>query len=149
MSYSKIPVAGKSIADLKFLTGAWRGQDADDIFEEHWMHEIEGNMTGMFRWIKSGDVFVYEIMALIKRDENIHLLLRHFNKDFVGWEEKEKSLVFLLTELDDSKAVFINPEKPDSGWLSYDLVDENTLRFVDYESDGTVGFELRFTKLDL
>ncbi|MHA1928042.1 MAG: DUF6265 family protein [Candidatus Thorarchaeota archaeon] len=147
MSYSKQPVISKSVADLTFLTGVWRGQNAEDFFEEHWTQEIEGNMTGMFRWIKSGDIFVYEIMALIKRGKHILILLRHFNKEFVGWEDKEKPLTFLLTELDDSKAVFINPDKPDSGWLSYVLVDDNTLRFVDYKSDGTVGFELSFQKL--
>ena len=146
MTFSTTPVIRKSVKDLAFLAGAWQGENGTDLFEEHWMLEVQNNMTGMFRWLKDGEIFVYEIMALVEREGNIHLLLRHFNKDFVGWEEKEESLIFILSELTDTKALFIKSNKPEDGWLMYERVDDKTLKFTDLESDGSVSFELTFIK---
>ncbi|MGY5876107.1 MAG: DUF6265 family protein [Candidatus Thorarchaeota archaeon] len=146
MAYSKTPVRGKDVKDLKFMHGAWQGNAGDDLIEEHWMPEILYNMTGMFRWIKKGDIFVYEIMAIVERDDTIQLLLRHFDKDFNGWEEKTKPMVLTVTELTETKAVFINSIKPDSGFLVYELIDSDTLKFSDFEPDGTISFELIFKK---
>ncbi len=146
MTFSTTPLIGKSVKDLTFLSGAWQGENGTDIFEEHWTMELQKNMTGMFRWLKGGEIFVYEIMAIVEREEHIHLLLRHFNKDFVGWEEKEKSLIFILAELTGTKALFIKADKPKDGWLMYERVDDKTLKFADLESDGSESFELTFNK---
>ena len=146
MTFSTTPATGKSVKDLAFLGGAWLGEKGTDLFEEHWMLATKKNMTGMFRWLKDGEIFVYEIMALVERDGNVHLLLRHFDKDFVGWESKERSLIFILAELTGTKALFIKAEKPKDGWLMYERVDDKTLKFADLESDGSVSFELTFSK---
>ncbi|MHA1934667.1 MAG: DUF6265 family protein [Candidatus Thorarchaeota archaeon] len=147
MTHSKTPLKGKTVSDLEFMTGAWRGEKEDDIFEEHWTSEIKNNKTGMFRWMKGDEIFVYEIMAFVENDGNLQLLLRHFDKSFTAWEEKETPLVFLLTELTDNKAVFISSSKPDGGFLQYELIDSKTLRFADLESDGSLSFELLFSKI--
>ncbi|MHA2286084.1 MAG: DUF6265 family protein [Candidatus Thorarchaeota archaeon] len=106
MTHSKTPLKGKTVSDLEFMTGAWRGEKEDDIFEE-----------------------------------------QHFDKSFTAWEEKETPLVFLLTELTDNKAVFVSSTTPDGGFLQYELIDSKTLRFSDFESDGSLSFELLFHKL--
>ena len=148
MVYSTSPLKGAHIEKLDFFTGAWRGQSDGDQIEEHWMSDVQNNRTGMFRWIKDGEVFVYEIMALVKRNDEVHLLLRHFGKEFECWEDKNKPLEFILTELTDKKAVFILSTKPEGGFLVYELVDDKTLRFCDLEPDGSISFELRFFKID-
>ncbi|MHA1957057.1 MAG: DUF6265 family protein [Candidatus Thorarchaeota archaeon] len=147
MTHSKTPLKGKTVSDLEFMTGAWRGEKEDDIFEEHWTPEIKNNKTGMFRWMKGDEIFVYEIMAFVENDGNLQFLLRHFDKSFTAWEEKETPLVFLLTELTDNKAVFVSSTTPDGGFLQYELIDSKTLRFSDFESDGSLSFELLFHKL--
>lgn len=148
MVYSTSPLKGVPFERLDFFTGAWKGKSEGDLIEEHWMSDAQNNRTGMFRWIKDGEVFVYEIMALVERDDEVHLLLRHFGKDFECWEEKDKPMVFILTELTDTKAVFILSTKPEGGFLVYERVDENSLVFSDQEPDGSVSFELRFSKMD-
>ncbi len=146
MTYSKTPVRGKSVRDLEFMAGAWRGEAGDDYIEEHWMPEAFDNMTGMFRWVKNDEIFVYELMAFVERDDTLQLFLRHFDKDFIGWEEKSESMVLTITEHTESKSVFINSVKPDSGYLVYERTDSDTLKFLDLEPDGTVSFELIFKK---
>jgi hypothetical protein len=148
MGYSTSPLKGPLFEKLDFFTGAWRGKSNDDQIEEHWMPDARNNRTGMFRWIKEGDVFVYEIMALVERNDEVHLLLRHFGKEFECWEEKDKPMVFILTELTDTKAVFILSTKPEGGFLVYERADEKSLIFRDLEPDGSVSFELLFAKLD-
>ena len=147
MGYSTSPLKRPLFEKLDLFTGAWRGKSKDDQIEEHWMSDDQNNRTGMFRWIKKGEVFVYEIMALNERNDEVHLLLRHFGKEFECWEEKDKPMVFVLTELTDTKAVFILSTKPEGGFLVYELVDDNTLKFIDLEPDGSVSFELIFSRI--
>ena len=147
MGYSTSPLKRPPFDKLDFFTGAWRGKRNGDQIEEHWMPDVQNNRTGMFRWIKNGEIFVYEIIALVERDEEVQLLLRHFGKEFECWEEKDKPMVFILTELTDAKAVFILSTKPKGGFLVYELVDDKTLRFSDLEPDGSVSFELHFSKI--
>jgi hypothetical protein len=89
MTYSKTPLKGKSVRDLEFLTGYCKGKTGEDVFEEYWLPEINSNKVCVFRWIKKGEVYIYEIVALIERDDETHMLLRHFDKSFTAWEEKD------------------------------------------------------------
>ena len=147
MTYSTAPLKGKSVRDLDFLTGHWSGMAGDDYFEEYWLPEIYSNKACIFRWIKKEEVYIYEIVALVERDGEIHMLLRHFNKGFVAWEEKDTPRDFVVTELSDTEATFIDTQNPDGGYLRYDTSKENTLEFFDHEPDGTVNFSLLFTKI--
>lgn len=148
MTYSKLPLKSKSVKDLDFLTGRWGGLSGDDYYEEYWLPEKYSNKACIFRWIKKEEVYIYEIVALVERDGEIHMLLRHFNKGFVAWEEKDTPRDFVVTELSDTGAVFIDTQNPDGGFLRYDTSKENTLEFFDHEPDGTVNFSLLFTKID-
>lgn len=147
MTYSKLPLKGKSVRDLDFLTGRWRGLSGDDYFEEYWLPETYSNKACIFRWIKKEEVYIYEIVALVERDGEIHMLLRHFGKSFEAWEEKDAPRDFVVTELSETEAVFIDTQNPDGGFLRYDASKENTLAFFDHEPDETVNFSLLFTKI--
>jgi hypothetical protein len=147
MAFSKSPVRKFDVGELGFMVGAWRGESDEDIFEEHWMQPIEDNMTGMFRWLKKGEIFVYEIMAFVKQDNNVRFFLRHFSKSFEGWEEKTSPMILLMTELKGKQAIFVREDQHAEGYLLYERLDESTLRFADLESDGSISFELVFNKI--
>jgi len=147
MTYSKTPLKDKSVIDLDFLTGHWKGSAGDDIVEEYWLPELNSNMTCVFRWIRNGEIYIYEIVALVERDGEIHMLLRHFDKDFTAWEDKTSPRDFVVTELTETGVVFIDTGNPDGGFLRYDTSKEDTLEFFDYEPDGTVNFSLSFRKV--
>jgi hypothetical protein len=75
------------------------------------------------------------------------MFLRHFDKGFTAWEEKDKPRDFVVTELSKDQVVFIDTTNPDGGFLRYNTSKKDTLEFFDHESDGTVNFSLTFKKV--
>ena len=146
MVYSKNPLRGRSIQEVTFLIGHWRGSMGDDIIEEYWLPEIHSNMACVFRWIKNGEIYIYELVSLVEQNDEIHMFLRHFNKDFTAWEEKDAPRDFVVTDLAEDEVVFIDTANPDGGHLRYNTSKKDTLEFFDHEPDGTVNFSLSFTK---
>jgi hypothetical protein len=116
--------------------------------EEYWLPEEYSNMSCVFRWIKKGVIYIYEIVALVEQDNEIHMLLRHFNKEFTAWEEKDSPRDFVVTELSQNRVTFIDTGNPDGGFLRYATSKTGTLEFFDHEPDGTVNFSLQFKKVD-
>ncbi len=147
MTYSKMPLKGNAVRDLDFLTGHWRGVIGEDVVEEYWLPEMYSNKACIFRWIKKGELYIYELVALVERDGELHMLLRHFDKGFTAWEDKTSPRDFVVTELSKTEAVFIDTQKPDGGFLRYDTSKTDTLKFFDHEPDGTVNFSLVFKKV--
>jgi hypothetical protein len=147
MTYSKSPLKGRTVGDLEFLTGHWRGMDGDDVFEDYWLPEMYSNKACIFRWFKKNEVYIYEIVALVERAGEIHMLLRHFNNTFTAWEEKDSPRDFVVTEISETEVIFIDSQNPESGFLRYDTSKKDTLEFFDHEPDGAVNFSLAFKKM--
>ncbi|MFW9909235.1 MAG: DUF6265 family protein [Candidatus Thorarchaeota archaeon] len=147
MKHKTNPLVGARVKDLQFLSGTWRGTLGNSYVEELWTIETRSNMTGMFRWIRGDEIYIYEIMALVEVADTVQFFLRHFNKEFVASEEKDEPLKFLLTELTERKCVFVLAKSPEKGFISYEITDEDKLRFADFEPDGSLSFELVFEKV--
>ena len=147
MTYSTKPLKGKSVQNLGFLVGHWRGEIDSDIVEEYWLPENHSNMACVFRCIKKGEIYIYELVTLIERGDEIHMLLRHFDKNFTAWEEKDVPRDFVATELSAREVIFIDTRNPGGGFLRYDTSKDDTLEFYDHEPDGSVNFSLSFTKV--
>ncbi len=56
--------------------------------------------------IKDGKAVFYEMMMLVEREDSIVLRLKHFNPDFTGWEEKDKSVDFKFVNKSGSRMNF-------------------------------------------
>ena len=74
----------------------------------------------MFRSVSEGKVRFYEFMAIIKGPDKTELLIKHFNPDLVGWEEKDNAARFVLTEASASRAVFYQTSGGKPLWLVYE-----------------------------
>ena len=107
---SKYPTEGMTTAvsdDLSWLTGIWHGARGSEIVEEHWSGVSGNSLMAMFRWLKEGAVWFYELMAIEQEaDGRIFLRIKHFYPGLKGWEEKDQSAECLLVQLQDQKAVF-------------------------------------------
>ena len=101
----KVGVDAK-IGDLSWLRGHWQGSVDGDLLEEVWSGPAGDCMMGMFRWIKGGKVWMYELLAVVEEDGGLVFRFKHFDRRMVGWEEKEKALTFRLIRLNDAEAVF-------------------------------------------
>lgn len=137
------------VEDLAWLVGNWRLQNEDGILDEQWMDNQQNVMLGMFRWMKKGTILVTELMQIHQVEKKILLQLRHFDKTFTPWEEKENPLKFLLVQVKTTQAVFKrgqNEKEEENGWFAYELIESNQLRFTDYDKDGSIHMELTFNR---
>lgn len=122
-------------ADLAWLTGIWKGQHGEDRVEEHWSALGGHTLMAMFRWQKGEKVWFFEFISVEQHGEHVLLRIKHFYPGLKGWEEKDLSTEFLLVELREREAVFLQVNKP-GPWMVYRLEGENRLvsYFVKEES---------------
>jgi len=95
-----------TIDHLSWLAGSWSGSKESDDVEEQWSRPSAGTMVGMFRWVRIGKVWFYELMTIEEENGTLYFRIKHFNRGLVGWEEKADSVGFVLVQSMPRKAVF-------------------------------------------
>ncbi len=95
-----------SIADMAWLAGGWTGTGLGGVSEEMWSQPIGGIMIGTYRLIKDGKPVFYEMLMLIEKDETLVFRLKHFDPNFIGWEEKDKTVDFMFVSKDKNRLYF-------------------------------------------
>ncbi len=78
-----------TIEDASWLAGRWVGEGLGGQIEETWAPPSGGQMVGYFRLIRNGAPAFYEIMLMDVVEGGVRMRVKHFNPDFVGWEEKD------------------------------------------------------------
>ena len=101
---SAAPQAG--LDAVSWLAGSWVGALGDDPVEESWFPPADGTMVGLFRWLKGGEVYLYELLSFEQTEDGLVLKVKHFRPGLVGLEEKGESKLFDLVAVEDGKAVF-------------------------------------------
>ena len=77
------------IESASWLAGRWIGEGLGGELEETWSTPASGQMVGHFRLVRGGVVAFYEICLLDVVDGGLRMRVKHFNPDFVGWEERD------------------------------------------------------------
>ena len=98
--------AEATIADLAWLTGYWTGPGLGGATEELWMPPMADRMNGVFTLVREGEVVFTEAMLLVESEGSVVLRVKHFDKEFVGWEEKDGFVSFPLVKLGENEAYF-------------------------------------------
>ena len=58
-----------------------------------WLPPKAGVLLGAFRLHRTdGKPGFYELFAIEEVDDTLQFVVKHFNPDWVGWEEKDKAL---------------------------------------------------------
>ena len=107
------------IEDLAWIAGHWAGEGLGGWCEEIWSEPKAGAMMGMFRHIRESKATFYEFVMIAPHDSGLVMRVKHFNPDFTGWEEKDKSIDFPLIKVAHQTAYFDG--------LTYQKVGENEL----------------------
>lgn len=94
------------IADMAWLAGTWRGNGLGGESEEVWSEPRDGIMMGMYRMIKDKKPIFYEFLTLSETDSTLMIRLKHFHSNFVGWEEKDKTVDFPFIKKDGNRIYF-------------------------------------------
>lgn len=104
-----LPAPGPStgLSAVAWLAGTWEGALGDDPVTEAWFPPADGTMVGLFRWEKGEKVFLYELLRLAETPDGLTLEIKHFGRDFTGWEEKDGAALFDLVEVTpEGQAIF-------------------------------------------
>jgi len=120
-SLSACPDKTTSLADLAWIAGDWVGEEGDTRIEEIWSKPDGGAMMGMFRLVQNDQPVFYEFMSIELTDGGPVMKIKHFNPDFVGWEEKQESVVLELKELTTHKVIFEAERDGNPEFLTYEL----------------------------
>ena len=116
-----------SIADVAWIAGQWAKENDKDRLEESWSVPRGDSMIGMFRWIKDGRVWIYELLTIREERETLVLRFRHFGNDMSSWEPKDEPLTYRLASFTDNEVVFENPSSDSHRRYSFYRPDLNTL----------------------
>ncbi len=134
--HSSIALTGVKADDIDWLAGTWFGQYGNDEVEEQWSTVRAGSMMGVFRWLKDDSVSFYELLVISSDNDRLVMRLKHFNSALVGQEEKDKSVEFVLVELNGREAVFMQLGKENPPWLIYRLErDDRLVTYFDTDGD--------------
>jgi len=112
-------LAGVTPAHLGWLAGSWLGHNGPDPVEEHWSEPGGNTLVGMFRWVKDGKVFFYELGAMEQDGDGVVYRIKHFDPGLLGWEERNQSHEFVLVHLEGQEAAFLELGKPNPRWAVY------------------------------
>ena len=87
----------------QWIAGTWEGDGFGGTSEEVWSEpDKNGIMMGSYRHFnEEGTINFYEYFLL----DSTGLVLKHFDKDFVGWEEKDEFLFFKMEEITNNKVI--------------------------------------------
>lgn len=95
-----------TLADMRWLTGHWRGEAFGGNTEELWTEPAGPNMSGLYRLVKGEKTIFYEIMVVTEENGSLVFRLKHFNADLTGWEEKNEVRSFPLVSKKDGAMHF-------------------------------------------
>ncbi len=95
------------ISDVAWLQGYWEGDGLGGRIEDVWLPPKAGVLLGAFRLVKAdGKPGFYELFAIEEVDDTLQFVVKHFNPDWVGWEEKDKALRIRLSKVSADEIVF-------------------------------------------
>ena len=100
------PSPPATLEAVGWLAGRWEGEGLGGYNEEVWSRPRAGVMMGMYRHIKEGRPAFYEFLMVVEQNGTLVLKLKHFNPDFSGWEEKDKTVDFRLVEAEERAVHF-------------------------------------------
>lgn len=125
-----------TIEQFSFIAGSWEGTGLGGQTSEIWSVPSAGTMMGSFKMSQDGEIVFYEFCLLREVNETVLLQIKHFSKDFIGWEEKEQAIDFPLVKVIENKAFFDG--------LTFEKINDNELHIYVVLDDGDEASEEQF-----
>lgn len=95
------------LSDVSWLEGYWVGEGFGGAADESWMPAKSGVMLGVFRSLKpDGSPSFYELLGIEEWEGSLRIVIKHFNPDWVGWEEKDNAVKLRLSAISPAAAAF-------------------------------------------
>jgi hypothetical protein len=91
---------------MAWLAGYWEGEGLGGTMEDIWMPPRDGVILGAFRLVQPGGKGFYELFAIEEFEGSLRFVVKHFHRNWVGWEEKDVALRMPLQRISDNEASF-------------------------------------------
>src|ERR1700704_2904732 len=112
------PSQARTLADVAFMSGCWRGQLEDGWIEERYSPPSGGMMLGTSHTLGGQKTKYYEFIEIAERDGEVEMTPLPAGK---------KSVSFRLTRLEGKRAVFENLEHDFPKRIIYQLKDDGSM----------------------
>jgi len=122
-----------SVKQLAFMAGTWTQKHEWGDMEEFWGEPMGESMISSFRVVKDGKAVFYEFVVVEEENGVPVFKMRHFNRGSIGWEDKDKPLLFYLSNIQKNKAEFELKDK--SIHITYQLTASDKLDVTVIEKD--------------
>jgi len=110
--------ATAKIPDMAWLAGAWGGTMGTSSIEERWSPTKGGAMLGVARTVREEKMVAFEFLRIVERDGGLV---------YIAQPGGRPPTEFVLTELDNKRAVFVNPRHDYPQRIIYKLSQEGDL----------------------
>ena len=97
------------LSDLTWMSGRWVDESGGNLSEEIWSEPSGDSMMGMWRYVKGGQVAIFEILTITVEPSGIVLRLRHFDPELAAREDKTTPVELAMVGWNDREAAFEGP----------------------------------------
>lgn len=94
------------IESMAWLAGYWEGEGLGGTMEDIWMPPRDGVILGAFRLVQPQGKGFYELFAIEEHEGSLRFVVKHFHRNWVGWEEKDVALRMPLVSISENAASF-------------------------------------------
>ena len=91
---------------LDWLQGCWEGEGMGGTTSECWSRAASGELVGAFQYSRDGVLQFSEMVMIGEAGGVFGYHVKHFNRDFTGWEEPDEQVSFAFVSADESGAEF-------------------------------------------
>lgn len=95
-----------SLNDVSWISGHWKGNAFGGVIEEIWSPPLGDSMMFSFKLVVDNHVVFYELGGISQVGETLIFQLKHFGKDFKGWEEKNETIDAKLIKIEENRVYF-------------------------------------------
>lgn len=133
--------AEATIDDLAWLAGDWVGKrSSGSSIEERWSPPLGGSMLAMSRTVnKNGKLVAFEYLRIVERDGGLV---------YVAQPGGKTATEFVLAELTENRAVFLNPRHDYPKRIAYELSAEGGLTATVGQAKGGTPQKYEFTRAE-
>ena len=138
------PAARASIAQVAWIAGDWQGEAGPGAFsQEVWAAPAGDCMMGMWRLVIDGKVKLFETLSITQEEGGPVLRLRHFGRDGVGWEERDKPLTLKVDQIGEGVVAFAGPGRSGPLRIVYRRTGDDTMTVAVEKDGGSEQFTFR------
>jgi hypothetical protein len=91
---------------LAWMEGCWSGPGFEGEMSECWMRTASGELVGAFQYSAHGELQFSEMLMIGTAGGRFGYHVKHFNRDFTGWETQNEQVTFPFEAADGGRMEF-------------------------------------------